>query len=163
MKTVNITFAGLGGQGVLTATDIVASALFHAGFDVKKSEVHGMSQRGGSVSSEVRFGDFVASPMIPEGETDILVVLEASQVENNLPKLKPNGLLITAEMVDASRLANKKAINVALVGLLSTRLEHLAKEDWLAAIKRELPAKIHEANIAAFELGASSLEALQNV
>ena len=67
-KTTNVTVAGLGGQGVLTVTDILAEVLFRAGFDVKKSEVHGMSQRGGSVSSEVRFGKSVASPMVPEGE-----------------------------------------------------------------------------------------------
>ena len=58
-KTINIIVAGLGGQGVLKASDIVAEAVFAAGFDVKKSEVHGMSQRGGSVSSEVRYGEDV--------------------------------------------------------------------------------------------------------
>ena len=64
-KIVNITVSGLGGQGVLKITDILAEYFFEAGFDVNKSEVHGMSQRGGSVSSEVRYGTKVARPMIP--------------------------------------------------------------------------------------------------
>ena len=105
-KTVNITVAGLGGQGVLKASDIVAEAVFAAGFDVKKSEVHGMSQRGGSVSSEVRFGSDVASPMIPAGESDFLLVLEDTQIEVNRPKLKAEGLLITLADIDSSKLEN---------------------------------------------------------
>ena len=91
-KTTNVTVAGLGGQGVLTVTDILAEVLFRAGFDVKKSEVHGMSQRGGSVSSEVRFGKSVASPMVPEGESDYLIVMEPTQVEVNQYKLRPGGV-----------------------------------------------------------------------
>ena len=74
-KVTNIVVAGLGGQGVLTATDIVADVAVSAGLDVKKSELHGMSQRGGSVSSDVRFGKQVFSPMVPEGEADYLVVI----------------------------------------------------------------------------------------
>ena len=95
-KTTNVTVAGLGGQGVLTVTDILAEVLFRAGFDVKKSEVHGMSQRGGSVSSEVRFGKAVASPMVPEGESDYLIVMEPTQVEVNQYKLRPGGVLVYA-------------------------------------------------------------------
>jgi indolepyruvate ferredoxin oxidoreductase beta subunit len=63
----NIVIAGLGGQGVRTASDIVADVALHAGFDVKKSELHGMSQRGGSIASDVRFGHEVFSPMVPAG------------------------------------------------------------------------------------------------
>ena len=70
----NVVFAGLGGQGVLKASDILAEAAFEAGLAVKKSELHGMSQRGGSVKSDVRFGQEVLSPMVPPGEADYLVV-----------------------------------------------------------------------------------------
>jgi len=70
-EVTNIVIAGLGGQGVLKASDIVAEVVFRAGFDVKKSEIHGMSQRGGSVSSDVRFGERVYSPMVPLGEAII--------------------------------------------------------------------------------------------
>ena len=64
-KVTNVVIAGLGGQGVLKASDILAEVAFRAGLDVKKSELHGMSQRGGSVSSDVRFGPQVFSPMVP--------------------------------------------------------------------------------------------------
>ncbi|WP_176014671.1 2-oxoacid:acceptor oxidoreductase family protein [Victivallis sp. Marseille-Q1083] len=156
MNTVkNITVAGLGGQGVLKVTDILAEALFEAGFDVKKSEVHGMSQRGGSVSSEVRFGAKVASPMIPEGETDMLIVLDNTQIEVNLAKLKQGGILITPDDIDQNRLENKKAINIALLGALSKYLELEPAVLWETA-KRYLPEKLHAVNEAAFQLGAAS-------
>ena len=72
-KITNILLVGVGGQGTLLASEILSEALKQAGFDVKKSEIHGMSQRGGSVVSHVRFGKEVHSPIIPEGEADILL------------------------------------------------------------------------------------------
>ena len=72
----NVTLVGVGGQGILLTSDILAMAAMHAGYDVKKSEIHGMSQRGGSVISQVRFGTRVHSPIIPVGETDVLVSFE---------------------------------------------------------------------------------------
>jgi indolepyruvate ferredoxin oxidoreductase beta subunit len=72
----NLLFVGVGGQGVLLASDIMAEVAFRAGFDVKKSEVHGMSQRGGSVFSHLRFGERVYSPLIPQGEADFLISFE---------------------------------------------------------------------------------------
>ena len=95
----NVIVAGLGGQGVLKVTDILSEALFRCGYDIKKSEVHGMSQRGGSVSSEVRFGENVASPMVPAGECDFLVVLDTTQVEVVKDKLRGGGVLITPDDV----------------------------------------------------------------
>lgn len=73
MKTVNVSLVGVGGQGIILTADLLARAAAIAGMDVKKSEIHGMSQRGGSVSSQVRFGECVASPIIQHGTTDILV------------------------------------------------------------------------------------------
>jgi hypothetical protein len=72
----NILVAGVGGQGVILASDIMADTFLEAGYDVKKSEVHGMAQRGGSVSSHVRFGEKVYSPIIKMGEVDYLCVME---------------------------------------------------------------------------------------
>ena len=152
-KTVNIIVAGLGGQGVLKASDIVAEAVFSAGFDVKKSEVHGMSQRGGSVSSEVRYGEDVASPMIPAGETDFLLVLEDTQIEVNKPKLKADGKLITLSDVDAAKLENPKTINIAMLGVLSASLPEIPENCWLNALKKFLPEKHHAVNLTAFALG----------
>jgi indolepyruvate ferredoxin oxidoreductase beta subunit len=75
-KVTNILVAGVGGQGVILASDVMADTFLKAGYDVKKSEVHGMAQRGGSVSSHVRFGEKVYSPIIKMGEVDYLCVME---------------------------------------------------------------------------------------
>jgi indolepyruvate ferredoxin oxidoreductase beta subunit len=148
----NIVIAGLGGQGVLKASDILANTAFRAGFDVKKSEIHGMSQRGGSVSSDVRFGKKVFSPMVPPGAADCLVVLSQCQVEVARPMLKVGGVLIEPGMIDEARLANKKSLNVALLGALARHLD-LADNLWHAAIVAALPEKVHAANLQAFALG----------
>lgn len=73
MKTMNVSLVGVGGQGILLTANMLAKVAAIAGLDVKKSEIHGMAQRGGSVISQVRFGDSVASPIIQEGTSDILV------------------------------------------------------------------------------------------
>ncbi|MGD0829766.1 MAG: indolepyruvate oxidoreductase subunit beta [Terracidiphilus sp.] len=148
----NVVIAGLGGQGVLKASDILADVAFSAGLDVKKSELHGMSQRGGSVSSDVRFGQKVFSPMSPEGNADFLVVLSTDQVPVNAATLRQGGTLIDASQIDESALPNKKSINVALLGILSRHLEFNA-ELWTEALKRNLPEKLHEANLQAFSIG----------
>jgi indolepyruvate ferredoxin oxidoreductase beta subunit len=151
-SVTNVVVAGLGGQGVLKASDIVADVAFGAGLDVKKSEIHGMSQRGGSVTSDVRFGDHVFSPMVPEGDADFLVVLAPDQVEVNSAALSGCGVLIEPSQVDESKLRNKKSINVALLGRLSRHLK-FSDEEWLVAIKRNLPEALHETNVQAFHLG----------
>lgn len=151
----NIVFAGLGGQGVLKASDIMGEVAFGAGHDVKKAEIHGMSQRGGSVTSDVRFGEEVLSPMIPEGEADFLVVLSPDQVENNVHVLSADGVLIKPDSVDESALTNKRSLNVALLGLLSAHLD-FDVEAWLRAIRNNLPEHLYEVNEAAFKLGRES-------
>ncbi len=151
-RPTNVVVAGLGGQGVLKASDILAEVAFSAGVDVKKSELHGMSQRGGSVSSDVRFGERVFSPMVPEGEADFLVVLSADQVPVNAAALRKGGVLIEPSLIDEARLPNKKSINVALLGVLSRHLR-FTEEAWTAALKNNLAGKLHEANLKAFYLG----------
>jgi indolepyruvate ferredoxin oxidoreductase beta subunit len=148
----NIVIAGLGGQGVLTASDIVADVALHTGFDVKKSELHGMSQRGGSIASDVRFGREVFSPMVPAGEADFLVAVELDQVSVNAAALSPSGIIVEPSQFQAEKLRNKKTLNVALLGALSRHLE-FSEEAWIAAIKRRLPEKLVEVNLEAFALG----------
>jgi len=159
-KLTNIVVAGLGGQGVLKASDIIADVAFYAGLDVKKSEVHGMSQRGGSVASDVRFGDRVFSPMVPAGEADYLVVISADQVDVNIAALSPTGVLIEPSQVDESKLQSKKSMNVALLGVLSRYLK-FSEEEWIAAIKRSLPEKLHASNIEAFLAAKNALIAAE--
>ncbi|MDD2710191.1 MAG: indolepyruvate oxidoreductase subunit beta [Verrucomicrobiae bacterium] len=148
----NISIAGLGGQGVLKASDVVAEAAFRSGADVKKSEVHGMSQRGGSVCGEIRFGEQVWSPMIPPGEADFLVALAPGEVEPNRHRLRSGGILIGPDRIDPARLENRKCLNIALLGVLSRHLS-LTEEHWLAALRGCLPEKILEINLRAFQLG----------
>jgi indolepyruvate ferredoxin oxidoreductase beta subunit len=151
-RVTNIVIAGLGGQGVLKASGIVSDAAFRAGFDVKQSELHGMSQRGGSVSSDVRFGPEVFSPMVPAGAADFLVVAAPDQIEVNRAQLRSGGVLIAPDSVDPAKLANKKSFNVALLGVLSRHLG-IAEEAWLDAIRAAFPDKLHAANLQAFAVG----------
>jgi indolepyruvate ferredoxin oxidoreductase beta subunit len=153
----NIVIAGLGGQGVLTASDLLAEVLHRAGFDVKKSEIKGMSQRGGSVTSDVRFGKVVHSPMVPDHEADYLVVLAPDQVEPNRHHLRPGGVLIAPGLIDESRLSNRRTLNVALLGALSAHLDaHVPESVWVDSLKAELPAKVLDVNLEAFALGRAA-------
>jgi len=90
----NIFLAGVGGQGTLLASEILSETLMTAGYDVKKSEVHGMSQRGGSVTSHVRYGKRVYSPLIPEGLADVLFGFELLEAYRYLPMLRPGGAAV---------------------------------------------------------------------
>lgn len=93
-SVTNILLVGVGGQGILLASEILAEAFMIAGFEVKKSEIHGMSQRGGSVVSHVRFGKEVFSPVIPEGEGDILFGFELLETRRYLHLLRPGAKVI---------------------------------------------------------------------
>ncbi|MFB3895089.1 MAG: indolepyruvate oxidoreductase subunit beta [bacterium] len=94
METTSILFSGIGGQGIILASQLVAHLAFSLGFMVKESEVHGMAQRGGSVVSHVRFGKEVYSPLIPKGKADILVAMEELEGLRNIDYLKPTGRVI---------------------------------------------------------------------
>lgn len=96
---VNVVVAGLGGQGVLKSSDILADAAFRAGHDVKKSEVHGMSQRGGSVNSYVRFSpdDRIAAPLIPEGAADVMVAFEPLEGLRQIGEVAADGTVLVEE------------------------------------------------------------------
>jgi len=151
-RLINVVVAGLGGQGVLKASDILADVALRAGFDVKKSEIKGMSQRGGSVTSALRFGEILPSRLVPPGEADYLLVLGLAQVEPPKHYLKPDGMLITPDAVAAGKLPNKKTLNVALLGALSVHLP-LPEAGWLEALREGFPAEFFDANRQAFLAG----------
>lgn len=92
--STSIKLVGVGGQGTILAAKVLSHVFIEAGFDVKMSEIHGMSQRGGSVSSELRFGDRVFSPVIEKGHADILVAFEQMEAARYIDYLKPGGLLL---------------------------------------------------------------------
>ncbi|MBQ8087606.1 MAG: indolepyruvate oxidoreductase subunit beta [Clostridia bacterium] len=95
MNTTSIMIVGVGGQGTLLASRLLGSALISQGYDVKVSEVHGMSQRGGSVVTYVRYGEKVASPVIDKGEADYILSFELLEAARWIGYLKKGGLLIT--------------------------------------------------------------------
>ena len=95
MDTKNIMIVGVGGQGSLLASKLLGHLLLTQGYDVKVSEVHGMSQRGGSVVTYVRYGDKVYSPVIDRGEADFIVSFEALEAARWLPYPKEDGVIVT--------------------------------------------------------------------
>ena len=97
-QITNVLLVGVGGQGILLASEILSEAARLAGYDVKKSEIHGMSQRGGSVVSHVRFGSEVFSPIVPEGEGDVLFGFELMETCRSLPLIKPGGTVVANDL-----------------------------------------------------------------
>ena len=96
METKNVMIVGVGGQGSLLASKLLGQVLLQQGYDVKVSEVHGMSQRGGSVVTYVRYGDRVASPVIDKGEADFIVSFELLEAARWVSFLRPGGQIVTS-------------------------------------------------------------------
>ena len=151
----NVLFAGIGGQGIILASDFLSEIAFRSGFDVKKSEIHGMSQRGGSVSGDVRFGEKIYSPMIPQGEADYLVVLSEDQVEVCKNMVNENTVILTPAVL--GDFDPGKSLNVAMLGALNAGLK-LNKDLWFALIRETFKGVAAESNIAAFERGEASVK-----
>ena len=93
-NVTSILLAGVGGQGIILASDIMTEVFLEGGFDVKKSEIHGMAQRGGSVTSHVRFGKKVFSPIIKQGDADILLAFERLEGLRWINHMRPDGVVI---------------------------------------------------------------------
>lgn len=108
--TKSIILVGVGGQGTILASKLLTTGLMNAGYDVKMSEIHGMSQRGGSVSSQVRYGKEVYSPVIEIGGADILVSFEKMEALRWLEYLKPGGkIVVNNYRIDSMPVLNGKA------------------------------------------------------
>ncbi|RLC83492.1 MAG: indolepyruvate ferredoxin oxidoreductase, partial [Chloroflexi bacterium] len=93
-RAINFLFVGVGGQGILTASDIAAEVGLEAGYEAKKSEVHGFSQRGGVVESHVRWGDEVAAPLAEKGAVDYLIATEMLEAARWIEWLRPGGAVL---------------------------------------------------------------------
>ncbi len=101
MKDINIMIVGVGGQGTLLASRLLGKVMISGGYDVKVSEVHGMSQRGGSVVTYVRAGESVASPLIERGEADLILAFEQLEAARWLPYLAPEGeIIVNTQCID---------------------------------------------------------------
>lgn len=184
---MNILIAAVGGQGALLASRILGTLAQELKYDVKVSEVHGMSQRGGSVVAYVRFGEKVYSPVVEKGTADVILGFERLEAARYVDYLNENGVLImntqsiypmpviTGQMaypsmlmpdlerldikvaaVDALKMAkdsgNIKSVNVALLGAMAGIFD-IDKKMWTQAILKNVPAKLAEINLKAFEAG----------
>lgn len=149
----NITFGGIGGQGILKASEICSWAAMFDGFHVKKSEVHGMAQRGGSVESHVRFGKQVYSPLISVGGADCLVCFHIEEHERLKAFLKPDGKDLIGYLDKVKTvIENPKHLNTFLVGVLSASLP-ITMDSWMKAIETVFKKKIVEENKGVFLKG----------
>ena len=147
----NVTFGGIGGQGIIKASELLGWAALYDGFHVKKSEVLGMSQRGGSVESHVRFGKNVYSPLVGAGQADFLLCFHADEHQRLKPFLKADGVDLAEYLQKAEAMVdNPKTVNTALMGVLSVFLP-IREASWQKAIETVFPAKIQELNKAVFE------------
>ncbi len=154
-KVTNIVVAGLGGQGVITCSDILADAAMLAGYDVKKAEVHGMSQRGGSVTCDVRFGSKIFSPLVSPGEAQFLLVLSEDQLASSRHYLGEAGRVLMPEASWQQTLSNRRSLNIALLGQLSLYLD-IDDDCWLSALRTALKPELYQQNVVAFQLGKNS-------
>ena len=132
MNTKSIMIVGVGGQGTLLASKVLGAALLSLNYDVKVSEVHGMSQRGGSVVTYVRYGETVHSPIVDLGEADYLLAFEPLEAARYLPWLKKDGTLITntREVMPMPVVTGQMAYPENLVPALAERADVL----WLDAM-----------------------------
>ncbi|MFZ0530293.1 MAG: indolepyruvate oxidoreductase subunit beta [Propionicimonas sp.] len=181
-EVTNVLMVGVGGQGIVLAGDLLAEAAAIAGWDVKKSEIHGMSRRGGPVFSHVRFGERVHSAVIPEGAADVILAMEPMELLRWAPwcaegaaacylaapllpvgvTAYPEGLhddiarlfprVVRVELASIRRTVPQKVRNTALLGAASVFIP-LAAEHFAAALAALSPRGTGEANQAAFDLG----------
>jgi indolepyruvate ferredoxin oxidoreductase beta subunit len=187
----SVILVGVGGQGAILVAKILTNGLIEAGYDVKMSEVHGMSQRGGSVSTQVRWGKKVYSPLIGDGAADIMVAFEKMEAVRYANFMKPDGVCVindyemasstiaaglaeypqgcleamkehfkvislNAEAI-AESLGSSKCANVVLFGAMVKPLG-LDNINWEEVIKRVVPEKFIDLNLAAYKAGMAAAE-----
>ncbi len=157
MKTQNIMIVGVGGQGTLLASKLLGKVLLNEGYDVKVSEVHGMSQRGGSVVTYVRYGDKVYSPTIDMGEADTIISFELLEAARWLPYLKEGGRIIvnTQEMEPMPVITGAKKYPEDLVNKMQSEGAIVDADDFLFIAKKAGSTKA--VNIALMGRFASTL------
>ncbi len=155
MSITNVLFCGVGGQGVLKASEVCGLAAMKSGYRVRKSEVHGMSQRGGSVESHLRFGDDIYSPLIQEGDADYLVCFDAEEGERLSHFLKQGGVHFGQYLEQAlASIPDKRFLNTYILGVLSAKLP-IENEVWMSALEGTIPRKLSE-NKEVFAMGRAA-------
>jgi indolepyruvate ferredoxin oxidoreductase beta subunit len=169
-KVKSILFAGVGGQGILRASDIICEAIMEAGLDVKKSEVHGMAQRGGCVTSHVRFEKMEALRYLKSLRKDAAIIVNTEEIyppavnmgdaqypDDIIAFLKEHyGKVIHFNAAElAQKAGNIRTANVVLLGAVSN-LMNIDQSIWQSVIKKSFPEKLVKMNLAAFQLGIAA-------
>ena len=169
--TFNYLIAGIGGQGTVLASKLLATAAMKCGYEARTAETIGMAQRGGSVVSHVRIGEGIYSPLIPLGGADILIGFDPAEAVRQLPYLSGQGKLISCdgapEMLEYIKTRKPEAVvipskpvraqyakmlNVALLGAAAQSADFPFSEEALLEVISEMP-RYREENMASFELG----------
>jgi len=153
-KSINIIFYGIGGQGVLKASEACGMAALLEGHHVKKTDVHGMSQRGGSVESGLRFGQEVISPLIPKGEADFIICLHPEEYKSPHGLLRDSGIDLMPYTHKAHEILaeNKIFVNSFLLGVLSGYL-NISEKNWVKALAQVFGEKRQKENLTFFKKG----------
>jgi len=187
----DILMVGVGGQGIILASDILGEVALAIGLDVKKTDTLGMAQRGGSVTSHLRIGERVWSPLISPGEADVLLAFEKLEAARWVNYIKPDGLVVVNNLAipplsislgtqkypddkdivdsfrqrtsrihiidgtkEAGNLGDIRTLNIFMMGFLSSFLSiNIDPAIWKGSIKKQLPAKILDINLRAFDKG----------
>ena len=172
----SILLTGVGGQGILFAAGIIASAAEAAGFNVTTNEIHGMAQRGGSVTAQVRYGEGSFAPLAVSGGIDVIAAMEHIEAVRYAHWLKPGGLAVVAktsvipvtvttgactypaDVEDrlhalAQELGNVRLANTILTGALSKGLPEITEDHWRAGLLARVKKGFEEANLTAFTKG----------
>jgi indolepyruvate ferredoxin oxidoreductase beta subunit len=132
---LDIIFTGIGGQGVVVLSDIFCEAAMIDGFDVAKAEIHGMAQRGGSISAHVRVGDKVLSPLIEMGKADVIVGFEVLETARALTMMKPTGtVVVNTKYIPPSSMLNsaKQLKSEELIALIRSKTPKVFEVDGIA-------------------------------
>ncbi|MGL5256812.1 MAG: indolepyruvate oxidoreductase subunit beta [Proteocatella sp.] len=141
--TKNILLVGVGGQGTILASKLLTTGLMEEGYDVKMSEIHGMSQRGGNVSSQVRYGDKVESPVIEVGSADVIVAFEKMEALRALEYSKKDGLVVVND------------VEIESMPILSGKFDY--PSDVVEILESKVKTIVVEASKHAAELGNSKV------
>ena len=130
-KVNNVLLVGVGGQGIILASKVLSSGLIDSGYDVKMSEVHGMAQRGGSVTTQVRYGEKVYSPIIGKGQADIIVAFERVEALRWLEYLKPGGKIVINDYAipSATVLSGKEAYPENIIEKMEAKYDDITVID----------------------------------
>jgi indolepyruvate ferredoxin oxidoreductase beta subunit len=151
-KTTNVFLYGVGGQGIILASDILAETAFIEGLEIKKSEIRGLSLRGGSVSSSVRWGHKVYSPIIPVGLFNFMVILRGADSTIYPNRENVNTHVIKGTDKEYDELPHLKCANIYMLGKLSCHID-FKEENFIKTITENICSHYLQINLKAFNMG----------